>query len=193
MRRTKKATDDYYPSPAGIVRPLAGYLKQTDNAAIATILEPCSGTGELVTQLTDAFPESRIITNEPHQPTATPDYSLDMTCFENWRTIAEKGDIDAVITNPPFSLFYYFLVGGLNYARMTALLLPLTYLEPTKKRQKVHQLTMSYLRCVIPLSPRPKYGHAGSPSGTCVWAIYGKQLTTASPLFNYSLGINWND
>ncbi len=84
--------------------------------------------------------------------------------------------LDWVITNPPFSKAYEILLESLDHAPRVAMLLRISFLEPTKQRcdfLELHPPTgLIYL-------PRYSFKQNGkSDMATVMWAIWGHKMTT---------------
>jgi len=75
---------DFYPTPAKAVAPLVPYLR-----GIRTFAEPCCGDGDLVRHL------------ESHGLRCA--YQGDLRTGQDALAIDSYGDIDAIITNPPYT------------------------------------------------------------------------------------------
>lgn len=112
---------DDYPTPGGFVRPLLDWM---DLDRIATVWDPCAGGGHLVSVLREYFDDVRF--NDLH-------YSGD----DFLRTEPPRlhpagfpgGEVDWIITNPPYKHAEAFARHALKHARNVAFLLNTAFLE----------------------------------------------------------------
>ena len=161
LRRPK----DFYETPPGIVRSLIHEINLNGRA----VFEPCAG--ELA--IARFFPDC--LTNDivAKRPT---DLHFDATREDLW----PERRRDWVITNPPFSIASKILPIAHEWAYMgVAMLLRLTYLEPTEDRGKWLQDREADLTDLIIFNPRPKLaanksGKAGTDSVTLAWMVWRK-------------------
>lgn len=131
------------------------------------VLEPCCGTKNI----------SKLFKNcitADIDPSVEPMVTADMSKQEGWDDVAAKyGRHDWVVTNPPFSHALEFAQHGLNHAKWgMALLLRLSFLEPTYKRQEWLHQNPPYHMIVL---PRISFtGDGKTDLVTCAWMIWLK-------------------
>jgi hypothetical protein len=111
-RGGQRRENDFYPTPAWCVRRLleeviATYFPWADESVW---LEPCAGTGAIVTAVDDWFTAQRQETpvwliNEPHQPIPSDTQHTRFDYLTSEAGVAlRKHAPDFAITNPPFSV-----------------------------------------------------------------------------------------
>jgi len=167
-----RVANDYYPTPPrithGLINQLGGFS--------GTLIEPCDGHGAISEVLRERCPEAAIVTNDPHpQPGNVPDFELDATDPASWN---QFGAVDWVITNPPFNLANQIVPLAFKHAdRGIAILLRMSWIEPTRDRAYWLEENADHLRLFMPVSPRPKFraDTAGSDSVTCAWFVWDKR------------------
>ena len=140
-----------------------------------TICEPCVGDRKILDVLKPYFTGAKFITNDL-DPDHEADYHINAQKDEFWQIAQrEHGQIDFTITNPPFSAAIEILKRAYAYSnRGVAMLLRLTFLEPTKLRE-------SFLKryppnqMIIFGQPRPSFTRDGNTdSVTTAWFIWDK-------------------
>jgi hypothetical protein len=168
MTRTR-ISHDFYPTPAGVTRAL------TDRIHLPRyICEPCAGNGAITDELYRDNPLRNVLESD-----ITWNPADDATTRKFWQSRAEKldGKDWATVTNPPFSLASTILPLAYVYSPWgVAFLLRLSYLEPTGDRAEWLEAYADNLRCIIPVSPRPKFRRdsKGSDSVTVAWMVWDK-------------------
>lgn len=190
---TRIKNDAYY-TPLPIYKWLSDKLQLTEQR----IFDPCCGNSH-ATALT--FGKDNHVVENDIVPLAE---NRDRYCFdatENWDLYLPKyylSAIDWVITNPPYKrgMSESIIQQSLIHANTgVAMLLRLSWLEPTRNRVKL--LTNSNparsrcmeLLAVYPISPRPKFDPSkpGNDSMTVAWFIWGN-CTLELPPFNFCVG-----
>jgi hypothetical protein len=166
MTKTR-ISHDFYPTPAGVTRALINKV-----ILPIRICEPCAGNGAI----TDVLEETR---HKVLESDITWDPEDDATTRAFWQSRAEKlGErLWGTVTNPPFSLASTILPLAYEYSPWgVAFLLRLSYLEPTGDRAKWLEAHADNLKCIIPVSPRPKFRRdsKGSDSVTVAWMVWEK-------------------
>jgi len=172
---TRRPHDQYF-TPASACEVLKAHWDGWK--ACDVLVEPCVGLGDIV----KSFPEKQWITNdidpsinaEHHE-----DAKLGATHFR-WTHEHRAAKTVATITNPPFSCAYEILIAEMRHSQISnrpiklAMLLRLSFLEPTQKRGQL--LSMLPPRKVIVL-PRISFtGDGKTDSVTCAWMIWDKDI-----------------
>lgn len=159
---------DYYETPSWMTKTL---LHHHPLPAGARVLEPCAGDGAIARVLQAAG--LHVLTNDV-DPRHVTTFHLDATRPGLWDL--EIGEIDCVISNPPFNLAFQILQRAYERASMgVAFLLRKTFLEPTRARGawlSAHPPTH-----IIGL-PRHSFRGTGSDSVSTDWMIWAKALPT---------------
>lgn len=147
-----------------------------------TMLECCSGDGSIVRQ----FPDCNVISNDIDTKHKA-DYRNDVLYPVPWTKFPE---FDWVVTNPPFNCAINILQHAHKRARIgVALLLRLSFLEPTKKRE---EFLVKNPPSVMLVLPRWSYTMDGSTdSVTTAWFVWAKVPTKMEiiPLEEKLLGL----
>jgi len=155
---------DFYQTPAWMTRAL---MKR---AWVHDVLEPCSGDNAIRDVLWDDR-KVDVISNvlDPSRPA---ELHLDATTEAAW----EEFDIDRprwVVTNPPFNLADQIVPLAVKYVPSVAMLLRLSWLEPTKARE-------GFLKAYPPnrliVMPRHDFRGTGqTDSVTSAWFIWERE------------------
>lgn len=169
---------DFYPTPAKLTQEL---LKRVDISG--TIFECCAGDGAIAEAFTENPKWEEITTNDIiYTPTKKIilDYKADATDPENWHQF--EWQFDWIITNPPFTDAHIILPLAWNNCKVgMAMLLRLTYLEPTLNRGEWLQENSKYLTNLIIFGqPRPSFTADGKvDSCTTAWFVWRKEPQSA--------------
>lgn len=137
------------------------------------VLEPCVGTGVISKDLSRRG--LQVFTNDISLEYGA-DYYEDATTELGWDLMVSKSDgVSWVITNPPFNRAFEILKLARRNVPNVALLLRLSFLEPTYARQ-------DYLECNPPDSlivlPRYSFTQDGKmDSVTCAWMVWSKEYS----------------
>ena len=158
---------EQYETPAPLVVALADRLP---HLLKTTVFEPCAGD----LAIARFFPN--VFTNDI-DPKCKTDTHLDMTLRDDWFF---KGipALDWVITNPPFSLAEAILPLAWTYCESgMAMLLRLSYQEPTKGRARWLKGHKKFLSNMIIFNPRPIFrltdeGKKATDSVTVAWMVW---------------------
>lgn len=136
-----------------------------------TIIEPCAGEHRITNVLKAKAPWIRVFTNDLH-PRMHVDAHLDATYAPCWSQFPE---CEWVVTNPPFKDAFTILQQARSHASEgVAMLLRLTFLEPTEERGE--WLSFNPPDQVIVL-PRQSFTEDGkTDSVTCAWMIWRWQV-----------------
>lgn len=161
--KTKRRENDFYPTPEFATKALL------ENVPIGGIvLEPCSGDGDIVRVL-KKHPGIEHVTTNDLSWYRHAQYQEDATK----QTIYDMADFDWIVTNPPFSHAYEILERAHKNAEYgVALLLRLSFLEPTYKRGPFLFETPPNKLLIL---PRISFtGDGKTDSTTCAWIIWDK-------------------
>lgn len=190
----KRIKNDFYPTNSKLTKLLLKHLQSgTDvgfyrkhninSNSLINILEPCAGQRHI----------SKVLANNGYNITSTDitdvsdpedeDDVLDCTKEKYWeyRAISISNTCymyDWVITNPPYKEAEKIIPLAYKYAKKgIAMLLRLSYLEPTKNRAEF--LKNTPLTKLIVVNPRPRFRSDtnSTDSVTSAWFIWEKDLT----------------
>lgn len=132
-----------------------------------TVLEVCAGENHITNVLLAT--EADIYTNDIDN-THWHGYHFDAANLSAWPTRR----FDWVVTNPPFNKAFDILVNSLASASNVALLLRLSFLEPTKERGATLAVTPPQGLIVL---PRISFTNDGkTDSVTCAWMIWNNSM-----------------
>lgn len=186
----KRIPNDAYYTPLPIYKWLQDKLQLTNQR----IFDPCCGNSHS-TALTFGR-DNLIIENDVFEFSSKQRYCFDAT--EGWNQHLESqdfyGGIDWVITNPPYKrgMSEAIIQQSLSYANTgVAMLLRLSWLEPTRNRVKLLLVSNSEMKllAIYPVSPRPKFDPSkpGNDSMTVAWFIWGNSSVQLQP-FDFCVG-----
>jgi hypothetical protein len=141
------------------------------------LIEPCVGHGDIMS----AFEEVDFWIYCDIDPNVASDFVRDMTKPESWDHLPDyakangcKTEKAGVITNPPFSHAIEIVKLAVQSAKSVAMLLRLSFLEPTLERGP--WLVANPPDLVIVL-PRISFtGDGKTDSVTCAWMIWDKDI-----------------
>lgn len=175
----KRMERDFYPTEQKLTQILID--KHLKYETIDTILEPCCGEDHITRVLHSNF-----------YNTAATDITMgeqyDATTDDYWRN--RKGKYDWVVTNPPYNKANIIVPKAYDAARVgVAMLLRLTWLEPTKARQEFLQKVP--LSTLLIFNPRPKFRSdtSGTDSVTSAWFVWDKETNNRNTYIEYIT--NW--
>lgn len=188
---TARHAEDFYATPTYQTRALLRRLPLRGVGHNWILFEPCAGDGAIVRELPA---ESRVVANDivPRDP-FLPDYLLDATKGESWKRF---NGVDVVLTNPPFDCAIEIARHAYEAARIgMALLLRLSWLEPTENQRRRKQLRPDrdrgpWLKAHPPTAcivlPRHDYRNNGdTDSVTSAWVLWAKQPEFCAPGFDF--------
>jgi hypothetical protein len=135
------------------------------------IFEPCVGHGHISSVLD--FSGLCVITNdldEKHQA----DFHLDATKESSWKKFTKDQSFDWIITNPPFNGAFDILKNSLSSGANVALLVRLSFLEPTFERQEFLAKNPPSGMIVLPRYSFTENGKTDSV--TCAWLVWCQGL-----------------
>lgn len=129
------------------------------------VLEACAGDGKIANVLKQQK-TLQVITNDIDK-TKPATYHYDMTDEASWAL----GQIDWTITNPPFSHAIEILEHAHKHSRIgVAMLLRLSFVEPTFKRQ---EFLAKFPPQKLIVLPRISFtGDGKTDSVTCAWMVW---------------------
>ena len=111
-RGTIRKENDFYPTPAVVIETLLDNYHIGDKGEITKILEPCAGNGNIIKALQERGYTSIKAVELRKEEAENLNNMLGYGNFAiaDFLTLNPKhiGDIDVVITNPPFSLAMEF-------------------------------------------------------------------------------------
>lgn len=172
---TRRPHDQYF-TPASACEVLKAHWDGWKDCDL--LIEPCVGQGDIV----KAFSEKTWVTNDI-DPDICAQFHEDATQTDThfrWTHKSCESSNVATITNPPFSCAFEILVAEMKHSQISnspiklAMLLRLSFLEPTKKRGQL--LSMLPPHGVIVL-PRISFtGDGKTDSVTCAWMIWDKAI-----------------
>ena len=154
---------EYYPTPEWMTRALLRRVHVFD------VLEPCSGENAItkVVAATQSY-GSFVLTNDL-DPARPADMHLDATTEQAW-TRFEKYRPHWVVTNPPFNLADAIVPLAVRHVRSVAMMLRLSWLEPTAARAPFLSAHPPSRLIVL---PRHDWRGAGSTdSVTSAWFVW---------------------
>ena len=147
---------DFYETPAHYVEQLLARV-----SIKGRIFEPCVGDGAISRFVSGP----RSYTNDIN-PNCAANYHFDAA-----RSWPLEHHYDWIITNPPFNLAYFILQQCLNRATQVALLLRISFFEPTKQRE---QFLVDNPPSGLIYLPRYSFTANGkSDMATVCWAVWG--------------------
>lgn len=165
MRRA----NDFYPTPAALTAVLLDLVPELAGSAV----EPCAGDGTMAGALKCSGRLTRITTNDilaGFGCTTTSDARDPGAAV--WQVAA-----DWVITNPPFTWAGEILANAWAHAaKGVAMLLRLTFLEPTVARAELLRQLAPFLSDMIVFGqPRPSFtDDRRTDSVTTAWLVWQK-------------------
>lgn len=180
MTNYKRIKNDYYPTEEKITEVLLKHWVIHKNKT--NVLEPCAGKRHISKVLeSNGFSVTSTDIEDCNYPDTIEHYPnfYDATLESYWQREAIcNGQLiyDYIITNPPYNKADEIVPLAYKYANYgIAMLLRLSWLEPTKKRAKFLQDNPP--DSVIILNPRPKFRSdtKGTDSVTSAWFIWNKE------------------
>ena len=143
------------------------------------LCEPCAGPGRMA-QAIRRRSNALVFTNDIDRRFDNTDFTSDAADPNAAVWQAESAYYDWVVTNPPFKVAADILFNSWNSAHGgVAMLLRVTFIEPTKKRGDWLQDHADHLRCFMPVSqPRPSFTSDGrTDSATTAWFVWLKNFS----------------
>lgn len=138
------------------------------------LFEPCFGQGDIARAFFNIH-KHRWLANDIDESMPGCMYHYDLTKEVNWKWILSESPQPLVtISNPPFNCAIDIVKNAVKYSRATAMLLRLSFLEPTRERGP--WLAENPPDLVIVL-PRISFtGDGKTDSVTCAWMIWDKTI-----------------
>lgn len=133
--RGQRRKADNYPTHYGLTRL---FLEKESFADCGSVWEPCAGEGAMTRILVEQKTAHDIISTDMYSPGARYIKGAFVVKYapKDFLESTEQGsgDIDAIITNPPYSLFHKIIPKAKTIAgKKIAMLLPLSYLQGQKR------------------------------------------------------------
>lgn len=161
----KRKKSDFYETPYSITKGLLEFEHFDYNEEI---LEPASGNGAIVKVLGNYWDKEKIIAND--------------IIKNNKDFLLEEKNYQYIITNPPFSLAFEFIIKAKEIAREKfCFLLPLSYLHGKKRYDYIYQdklfpLSKVYVFTRYPLLGEPLRDDGCYNTGMMVycWMVWDK-------------------
>lgn len=167
---------DFYETPPHYTAVL---LKEITVRRGQTVFEPCVGDGAITRVLTHTCPGLTIITNDIDSKRRAQHHG-DARDRCVWRDAAAgwSGGFSWAIFNPPFSAALALAEHALAYADRTAMLVRLSFLEPTADRER---FLANHPPTRVIVLPRHSFrnrddGKRGHDSVTCAWLVWDNDL-----------------
>jgi hypothetical protein len=171
--------NQFYETPAYYVEQLLQDIRPAGR-----IMEPCVGDGA-ISRFLQADSLNHVMTNDI-DPRRAADFRFDAA--KPWPPVLDF-DLDWVVTNPPFSLALPILQQALEHASAVALLLRISFFEPTKDGIRKGVKVWGRERFLVEHPPMgliylPRYSFTGngkSDSSTVCWGIWGDAAHLGRP------------
>ena len=187
--------NDQYFTPKGLTRSL---LRHVPTLAGARVLEPSAGMGHISNILKSDF-NCRVLTNDI-DATMPCDYHMDATGEPFWELMESTSQFDPmrkrwVVTNPPYKQAAEILDGAIESGfEGMAMLLRLSFLEPTRSRAELLRDLEPMLSHLIVFSPRPSFTENGrSDSVTSCWFVWQWDNVGGTRVINCTDWKEYND
>jgi hypothetical protein len=137
------------------------------------ICEPCAGQGQMASVIRQRMPLSVVVTNDIDRQYGNHNYCGDATDPRSDVWFAKH--YEWTITNPPFSKAIEVLENALEHSNHVAMLLRLSFLEPTRRRASLLADPKRKIFAIMPLNPRPSFTDDGkTDSVTVAWVVWKK-------------------
>lgn len=164
--------NDFYETNPGQVKALLDYLCLPWNTRV---LEPCAGSGQIADQI--IRDGHLVVTNDIDERFLGLNYYWDAATPEFYAHLKKnKFRFHWIITNPPFNRALDIAKCAMPHAvEGMALLLRITWLEPTKDRAPFLKENPPN-RIMVFGSPRPSYSGGKTDSATSAWFIWSDAI-----------------
>lgn len=150
---------DYYPTPAWMTRALMRRVSLFD------VLEPCSGENAIV----NVIGRDKVVLTNDYDPSRPAEWRFDATCEGSWNNFDVRRPFWCV-TNPPFNLADQIVPLAVRHCPAVAMMLRLSWLEPTAARALF--LTAHPPTRLIVLPRHDWRGTGSTDSVTSAWFIW---------------------
>lgn len=158
---TTRRAFDWYPTPAWMTEVLLRRCHVFD------VLEPCAGDGAIANVL-----RARGITvwTNDIDPSRKTDWNVDATVPLFWENMRALGSHFWTVTNPPFNLAEHIVPLAVGIGLPVAMILRLSWLEPTDSRQRFLEKHPPSRLIVM---PRHDFrGNGATDSVTSAWMVW---------------------
>ena len=181
-KRPRRALDAYY-TPDGSTERLLNVLPEfiPSLPVVPRILEPCVGGGAFPKALTPFLPSETYWVTNDLDTQCEADTHWDATDPKSWALWTHRQTIDAVITNPPFTVAEQIARGALETQRIrwVILLLRLSFLEPTISRR---QFFRAHPPTTVVVTPRISFtGDGKTDNVTTAWVVWDRYYPANTP------------
>ena len=150
---------DYYPTPAWMTRALMCRVSLFD------VLEPCSGEDAIV----NVIGREKVVLTNDFDPSRPAEWNFDATLNGSWNNFDVRQSFWCV-TNPPFNLADRIVPLAVKHCPAVAMMLRLSWLEPTAARARFLKLHPPSRLIVL---PRHDWRGTGSTdSVTSAWFVW---------------------
>lgn len=171
--KMNRIENDFYPTPSAITEALLDSVKIG-----GVIFEPCNGSAA-ITQVILSKTKSLIYTSDLTYDDSFERDATKRSFWTEWTDFIEDDGLilEWTVTNPPFSVAEKILpLAWEHSSKGIAMLLRLSYLEPTKNRADWLKENADHLKMIIPVNPRVRFRSdvKGTDSVTCAWFIWEK-------------------
>lgn len=164
---------DFYPTPGWATVEL---LKRIEAGGV--VLEPCVGEGDIAAELA-RDPRFALVLSNDLDRRHDADSHEDATDPAWWKRV---GDVDWVITNPPFTVAADVLKLAHKHAGNVAMLLRLSFLEPCEGRAAWLE---EHPPSDLIVLPRISFtGDGNTDSVTCAWMVWGSPYQQSIAIVN---------
>jgi len=159
----RDALDRYY-TPQWVIDALVSRLKGYHFPTTGTLLEPCCGDGRLARSLGAQGWE--VITGDI-DPDVQADHRWD---FREAVALGRVPPVDGVVTNPPYKDVSSYVTAALDVSPFVAMLMPLSWQEPTSDRARIW---LERPPAHILVLPRPSFTSDGKTDPrTVAWYVW---------------------
>lgn len=168
--RGQRKKSDFYETPYSLTRQ---FLEREHIAG--PVLEPCSGDGAIVKVLREHGLDV---------------IERDITRGDDF--LADTGRYVSIVTNPPFSLAFEFIVKCKEVTDYFALLLPISYLHGKQRYDSIYSdvafpLSTVYVFTRYPMLGQPLREDGKYPTGMMVyaWFVWHKTTSHREPVIKW--------
>lgn len=176
-RGAARSPADYYPTPEWCTRALADWLDRQRMYAPG-IIDPCAGDGAVLRVVHELWPRRRLTGLELRDvpaPEGVPCvWSTGRSSLDLGSTMV-PGRLDAVVTNPPYSLAKEFITAWAPRVEWSAWLLRLNFLGSQKRTEWLRSMPSAW---VLVLPRRPSFTGDGTDMTEYAWMVWQRGNTT---------------
>lgn len=166
---------DLYETPKD---PIERILERLQLKPTANLIDPCSGSGNILKVIKQYYPSMNICANEldpQHEESLSalhiPYKIKDFLQFteEDVKFLTEgKSKFDYIFTNPPYAFAIEFIKKSLEFSDNVIMLLRLNFLESKKRNEFLKNNTPD----VYVLSNRPSFINGATDSTAYAWFVW---------------------